>query len=135
MKLFTDQQYQQLLKNGQPENTDQDHPPVVKLLIPGTACIWLLSEIDPDNKDIAFGLCDLGMGFPELGYVSLNELRQVSVPVLGFGVQRAAFFEATYPMSVYADAARMKEAITEDEELLQQCHFKQQQKRQNKLKP
>ena len=25
----------------------------------------------------AFGLCDLGLGCPELGYVSLNELRTV----------------------------------------------------------
>lgn len=135
MKLFTDEQYQQLLENGLPENTDQDHPPVVKLVLPGTDCIWLLSEIDPDNKDIAFGLCDLGMGFPELGYVSLNELREVSTHVLGFAVQRAAFFEAKYPMSVYADAARLKDAVTEDERLLYQCHFKQQQKKQIKLKP
>lgn len=135
MKLFTDEQYQQLLENGLPENTTQDHPPVVKLVLPGTDCVWLLSEIDPDNKDIAFGLCDLGMGFPELGYVSLNELREVTTPVLGFAVQRAAFFEAKYPMSVYADAARLKEAVTEDERLLYQCHFKQQQKKQNKLKP
>lgn len=91
MKLFTDDQYQQLLQNG--SDPDKDHPPVVKLVLPNTRCVWLLSEIDPENKSIAFGLCDLGMGFPELGYVSLDELRSVTLPVLGFTVQRAPFFE------------------------------------------
>lgn len=130
MKLFTDQEYQQLLKNGY--EPDKNHAPVVKLVLPGTSCIWLLSEIDPDNQSIAFGLCDLGMGFPELGYVSLDELQSVQVPVLGYAVQRAAFFEPKYPMSVYADAARNCECITEDEQLLQQYHLKE---LQNNYKP
>lgn len=39
----------------------------------GTAT-WLLSESDPDDPDRLFGLCDLGLGFPELGYVSLAEI-------------------------------------------------------------
>ncbi len=37
----------------------------------------LLTEIDPDDHDHAFGLCDLGMGMPELGWVSLQELATV----------------------------------------------------------
>jgi hypothetical protein len=42
-----------------------DFPPVVKLFTPDANCTWLLSEIDPEEPDIAFGLCDLGMGSPE----------------------------------------------------------------------
>jgi hypothetical protein len=34
-----------------------------------------------------FGLCDLGMGFPELGYVSLNEMKAVRLP-FGLGIER-----------------------------------------------
>lgn len=44
-----------------------DFYPVVKLYTPTASCVWLLTEIDPDAPDIAFGLCDLGMGFRRAG--------------------------------------------------------------------
>ena len=52
-----------------------DFEPVVKLFTPDAQCTWLLAELDSDG--LAFGLCDLGMGEPELGYVSPTELRTV----------------------------------------------------------
>ena len=51
-----------------------DFRPVVKLFTPDGAATWLLTEIDPAYQDIVFGLCDLGMGCPELGSVSLAVL-------------------------------------------------------------
>lgn len=39
---------------------------------------WLIAEIDPQEW-LAFGLCDLGMGFPEWGYVSIYELAELEV--------------------------------------------------------
>ena len=46
-----------------------------------------------------FGLCDLGMGFPELGYVSLDEIRTV-------WVERDEYIDLPdYPMSAYSDAS------------------------------
>jgi Protein of unknown function (DUF2958) len=53
-----------------------DFKPVVKLFTPDAQCTWLLTELDPDGG-LAFGLCDLGMGCPELGYISLAELSSV----------------------------------------------------------
>lgn len=50
-----------------------DFNPVVKLFTPDANCTWLLTELD-SAADIAFGWCDLGLGMPELGYVSLQEL-------------------------------------------------------------
>jgi Protein of unknown function (DUF2958) len=47
--------------------------PVVKLFTADGNATWLLSELNPDI-DLAFGLCDLVLGEPELGYVSLVEL-------------------------------------------------------------
>jgi hypothetical protein len=38
---------------------------------PDAQCTWLLTGLDTDT-DLAFGLCDLGMGEPELAYVSLG---------------------------------------------------------------
>ena len=126
MKLFTQTQYELLLKNGSDENQDKDHPPVVKLFITNTNCTWLLSEINPGHPDIAFGLCDLGMGFPELGYVSLNEIRSVvDVRKLRF-LERDNFFTPKYPMSVYSKAARMAEHIVTDDMSLTQAALKYQ---------
>jgi hypothetical protein len=114
MKLINEKQYDLLIENG--HNRGRDHYPVVKLFMPGTDCTWLITELDPEDPDIAFGLCDLGMGFPELGYVSLNEITNVKTRF--GGVERDLYFMAKYPISVYADAARSCEQITEDATVL-----------------
>lgn len=81
-----------------------DPKPVVKLFTPDGACTWLLTELDPDAPDIAFGLCDLGMGFPELGSVRISELQSVR-GALGLPVERDIHFAPVRSLSQYADAA------------------------------
>lgn len=111
MKLFTKEQLARLLDNGRRQapvkGTDAEHDffPVVKLFTPDAGCTWLLTEIDPEDTDIAFGLCDLGLGFPELGDVSLSELSSLCGK-LGLPVERDLHFKATGRLSTYADAAR-----------------------------
>lgn len=113
MQLLLSTHRQQLITNGlatqaaQRRGQDEpDHHPVVKLFTPDGAATWLLTEIDPDNEDIAFGLCDLGMGFPELGSVSLHELVALRGR-LGLPVERDEHFTADKPLSAYcADAHR-----------------------------
>ena len=106
MTLITDEQRQQLLENGREtaRNPNHDPFPVIKLFTPDAGATWLLSEIDPDDHDHAFGLCDLGLGFPELGYVSLAELATVRGR-LGLPVERDLFFTANKPISAYAEEA------------------------------
>ena len=72
--LITDEQRVVLLANGREslENPDFDPAPVVKLFTPDAGATWLLTEIDPDDHDHAFGLCDLGLGMPKIGWVSLT---------------------------------------------------------------
>src|SRR3546814_6239208 len=79
MQLITDEQRERLLANGRRTAAGEniDPPPVVKLFTPDANATWLLTELDPAEPDLAFGLCDLGLGFPELGYVSLAELRRL----------------------------------------------------------
>jgi hypothetical protein len=48
--------------------------PPVHLYNPHGVERWLLSSVDPANRDRAFGLIDLGTGMPELAEVSLTEL-------------------------------------------------------------
>jgi hypothetical protein len=47
-----------------------DFEPVVKIFTPDGNATRLLTELDPIGEHLAFGLCDLGLGEPELGYVS-----------------------------------------------------------------
>lgn len=117
MKCLTQAHIKKLLENGSPQKRDTDHIPVVKLFTPDAGATWLLTEIDPDEPTHAFGLCDLGHGFPELGYVSLSELSVLRGP-LGLAVERDKYFEAVYPISIYAEAARNAERIVTDQKTL-----------------
>ncbi|KAA3448452.1 single-stranded DNA endonuclease [Mesorhizobium sp. SARCC-RB16n] len=117
MILITNALRARLLGNGAAE-TETDHFPVLKLFNPAGAATWLLTELDADG-DTLFGLCDLGFGFPELGSVSLAELANVRGP-LGLGIERDLYFRARFPLSVYAEAARLSGHITEAEGLLRQ---------------
>ena len=103
MELLTETQREQLLANGR--NRDGNHPPVVKLFDPSGAATWLVSELDPEEPDIAFGLADPGFGSPELGSFRVSELRSVRGP-FGLGIERHLNFKAAHPLTVYAEAAR-----------------------------
>ena len=116
MVLIPDKLRPQLLADGR--DPEHDHFPVVKLFDPCGATSWLISAIEPDDTDILFGLCDLGMGFPELGSVRLSELESVRGR-LGLGIERDLYFEAKYPHLVYAEAASEAEMITTSPELLE----------------
>jgi hypothetical protein len=70
-----------------------------------------LTELDPEDPDIAFGLCDLGMGFPELGNVSLSEIASVTGPD-GLRIERDLHFKATKTLQAYAEeASRMQRIV------------------------
>ena len=105
--LITDEQRFMLLANGREslQNPDFDPEPVVKLFTPDAGATWLLTESDPDDHGHAFGLRDLGLGEPELGWVSLQELATVRGR-LGLPVERDLHFCAEKRLSAYARDAR-----------------------------
>jgi hypothetical protein len=101
------------------EGIAKDHAPEIKLFTKYGKGIWLLSELDQTNN-IAFGICDLGLGEPELSYVSIEHLESIKharlrVPM----IEPDKLFAPKYPMSVYLEAARKNKRITEDDSLLQ----------------
>ncbi len=113
MMLLTAAQRAKLLDNGRRQAAVKGTPdeidfhPVVKLFNPCGAGTWLLTEIDPDDHSVAWGLCDLGMGFPEFGTVSLTELAAYRGR-LGLGIERDLHFTAKGPVSVYiAEASKL----------------------------
>lgn len=111
MKILLNSQREELIRNHE-HTTEFGAPnlsePVVKLFVcVGGNATWLLSELDPETN-IAFGLCDLGLGFPELGYVSLTELEDT----LGWRLERDRHWTATKTLSDYAHEARATGMVT-----------------------
>ncbi len=106
--FITDDQRTVLLANGRQslEEVGFDPAPVVKLFTPDAGATWLLTAIAPDVPDHAFGLCDLGLGSPELGWLSLAELAAVRGQ-LGLPVERDLHFRAEKRLSAYAREARL----------------------------
>lgn len=107
MKLLTKAQYEKLLENGRKQakvrGTTKEHDfyPVVKLFHPYGAGTWLLTEIDPEAPDIAFGIADLGVSCPEAGTVSLSELESLKLGVGVPRIERDRHFKADKPLSRY----------------------------------
>jgi hypothetical protein len=112
MQLITDDIRRELLANGSAASKSDDYDPfpVVKLFTPDAGATWLLSELDPADPDLAYGLCDFGLGSPELGYVRLSEIETVR-GALRLAVERDMHFTPDLPLSVYAREARVAGSI------------------------
>ena len=108
MQLLTNDIRTQLLKNDKLENV-LDIPPVVKFFTPDAACTWLISSMDADGR--MFGLCDLGMAYPELGSVMLDELESVRGR-FGLPVERDRFCSLTKTLREYVELADRNQHIT-----------------------
>lgn len=110
MELITDAIRDLLLANAKASDEalsagrdEPDHEPVVKLFTPDAGATWLITEMS-DDGDTLYGLCDLGLGSPEIGYVSLAELSSVRGK-LGLPVERDLHWKAETGLSEYARKA------------------------------
>jgi len=112
MVLLTDVERAKLLDHGaaRARGEVRDPPPVVKLFTPDFRAVWLLTEIDPGDGDMAYGLCDAGLGFPELGKISLSYLGSMRGPK-GMQVARDLNFTASRTLSEYARIAEIAGSI------------------------
>lgn len=107
MELLTEDQRARLLENGRKmaeEDLSTRLWPVVKLFTPDAGATWLLAWLEPEEDDIAWGLCDPGLGYPEIGPVRLSEIAAVR-GALGLPVERDLYFEARMSLSDYAAQA------------------------------
>ena len=110
LNIITGAQYAELLANGVAARDaaraglEFDPRPVVKLFTPHWYARWLLTEIDPDSTQRAYGLCDTGDGRPYIGYVCLRDLNDVHGK-FKFTITADPHFVADKPLSVYAEVA------------------------------
>ena len=114
MMLITKAIRDKLTRNWEIEDT-MPIDPVCKLFTPDAQCTWLLIAMADDGEERALALCDLGMGFPELGYVSLPELRTLRGK-LGLPVERDFYWKPSGTVSQYVNAARGAQHIVEPKE-------------------
>lgn len=110
--LFPPLALERLLDNGRAiaQTGNDDVEPVLKLFTPDAGCTWLIVSIEPDSPDVAYGLCDLGLGCAELGSVSIAEIKNVRGAV-GLPVERDLHFEPEGKLGWYADRARVSGSI------------------------
>ncbi len=122
MLIIDKEMREKLLENGKPENKGENHLPVVQVSILGSDYQWLLTELDPEHQNIAFGLCDLGMGFPEMGYVDLKDIQNLAAMTgLVMPVICIRKMDAKYPLMTYWRASLVNSKITMDEKFLMQA--------------
>jgi hypothetical protein len=97
--LVTAEQRAQLLANGQAYAAGDtgDLLPVVRLFTPDAHATWLLAALDPADGDTAYGLCDVGIGMPELGHVKLSDLASIVGPHKQ-PIRRDRHFQPTRPL-------------------------------------
>jgi hypothetical protein len=113
-KLITDTQRAQLLANGtaHAQGEHLDPLPIVKLFTPDAHATWLLTELDPIDGDTSFGLCDLGLGMPELGFVRLSDLEAIRGP-LNLPVERDLHFTPRRTLSEYLRLAQADGSVND----------------------
>ena len=90
MKLLTEQIKKALPPIYSTENVHPDEKEIiVRFFNPLGNQSWEIFEGDEteDGDWRLFGNCDLGFGFPELGYVMLSELQSLDVGI-GLGIER-----------------------------------------------
>lgn len=113
MTFLTELQRSQMLANGAARARGEaiDPYPVVKLHTLDAGAVWLLVSLDSDG-DQAYGLCDAGTGFPELGHVSLSALAGMRGP-RGLRVVADPHFKPRQSLSTYA-AEAMRDGSVND---------------------
>jgi hypothetical protein len=112
--LITAEQRAQLLAFGEARAAGQsiDPLPAVRLFTPDAHATWLLAALDPADGVTAWGLIDLGIGMPELGYVKLSDLASIVGPRKQ-PVMRDRYFQPVRRLSEYLSLAEENGSITD----------------------
>ena len=109
MQLIPEALRAHMLANDRNLPNDIDPVPVVKLFTRDGSATWLLTELDSNDQDRAFGLSDTG-GALRLGYLSLSEITSINKR-LGHPIEYDPSFVPQFRLSVYAAAARQTGSI------------------------
>ena len=119
MSLLTPAQTVQLIKNGHKPDVDHVPPAYLMVLHEGVPVMqFMLTHVDPDYPDQAYGLIDFGHGKPRMSMVFLPQLESINEHD-ELHIEQDPYFKPTRPISVYHIASQIKGYITIFEPLLQ----------------
>lgn len=113
MSLIPDALHEPLTGNG--HRHGQDFVPLLKLdlwVVNGQAISWLISELDPQNPQRAYGLGSKWVGEVTEGYFDLAELEHAA-ELFGLHIVPDEYFIPRHPLSVYRQAAREQGWLTD----------------------
>ena len=106
--LITKKQFKVLIENAWAVRCGTadggDLRPVVKLSTEDGMCSWLLTEIDPDDHNMAFGLSDIGLGEPKQEWIWLPQIQNMREK-LGQKIISDQDFEPIDTLDYYSDLA------------------------------
>lgn len=113
MSFLSDEQREVMLAHGAARQRGEilDPWPVLKLHTLDAGAVWLLTELAADG-DTAYGLCDAGIGQPELGSVRLSALADVRGPQ-GQRIVADPYFRARQSLSAYLAEAQRDGSIND----------------------
>lgn len=113
MSFLSDEQRAVMLAHGAARQCGEvlDPWPVLKLHTLDAGAVWLLTELTADG-DTAYGLCDAGLGQPELGSVKLSALADVRGPQ-GLRIVADPNFRPRQSLSAYLAEAQRDGSIND----------------------
>ena len=105
--LLTQEIIDKLAENGLQAVADRnfDPTPVCQLFTPDANATWLLFWSYPGKPDRVRAIVDLGVGFAELGDISIREIKEVRGG-LGLPVERDLYFSTSKTLTEILDASR-----------------------------
>lgn len=106
-ELLTDEQMDKLKQIGLSEEENENQVPVVRLHIPGKEAYWLFSCIVSGTEQMAYGIFEIGLGSPELGYFDLSEIAELKFEG-GLELENDLQFKGEHSLMKYADIAHLK---------------------------
>ncbi|PLP97919.1 DUF2958 domain-containing protein [Cupriavidus pauculus] len=112
--LITAAQRAQLIANGREARNRMVHDfhPVVRLYTPDARATWLLAAIDPNDEDLVYGLCDIGIGMPSLDRIKVSVLEALAGPC-GRRVLNDRYFRPTRTLGEYTSLSQANGSIVE----------------------
>ncbi|WP_414714262.1 DUF2958 domain-containing protein [Sphingomonas sp.] len=98
---MTDDEARQLVENARLATSDAtfDPVPLIRIKVADSDASWLVTEIDPDDHDLAYGLADAGIGLPEQGHFRLSTLADAT-GALGGRAERDRSFKPAPGMTL-----------------------------------
>jgi hypothetical protein len=87
--------------------------PLVKIYMTQPRRVWLLTDIDPVFPHLAFGVCDLGTGLPNVGSFRMDAF-MLCRDALGLPIYRDPDFKATMTLREYAIDASLRGRLDDD---------------------